>query len=129
MLIGLFRSNIYLQRNEKGDVQLIGWIKDPERRWEESKKEIMKAWSTYYNEAGGDPQSFTRTSAAYEKEVFRLGTGQEMPAPEIVYSVDTGQKFERSKINKEYALDRREGKGMIKLENADPEDYPTYERV
>lgn len=129
MLMGLFRSNVYVQRDEKGEIHLIGWVEDPKKRWEESKEEIMKSWKRYYKEAGGDPQSFTRTSAAYEKELFRLGTGQEMPAPEIVYSVETGRKFERSDINKDYALDREKGRGMIQLENSEAEDYPTYEEV
>ena len=129
MLLGLFRSNVYIYYDNDGDKEYIGWVKDPEELWEDRRENIMRSWADYYNEAGGDPQVFIRSSAAYEKEIFKLGTGQEWPNPEILYSIEDGTKYRKTGDEPSYALDTNEGRGMMKLENIEPEDLPLYEKV
>ena len=70
MLIGLFRTNIWLNFDENEEVRYVGWFVEPKRLWDIRKEEVLMSLYEIFNDAKRDHKTFIRTSAPYEKDLF-----------------------------------------------------------
>lgn len=98
MLIGTFRSDIYINMNASGVVQLIGWMIEPEQIWDEEKKRIMDDISTFYDDVGKSYRDLINSEAPYREELYEFGRKPDWPSPpaEQVYDVETATKYKHT---------------------------------
>lgn len=100
LFLGLFRTNIYLSPNKKGNVEYVGWYIDPIQLWDDRKSNIADRMVNYFNDVGRDPKKFIRTTAPFSEDLFELGYQREPPNPDIIYKRDIQKHIQR----KEYTV-------------------------
>jgi len=97
LIMGLFRTNIWLHYSDKLAIDLVGWYVEPGSLWAQRKQEVLEALANDFNEFGKDPKQFIRATAPYRNDLFTLGMGQSPPLPEIIYIVDSKEKLQAEK--------------------------------
>lgn len=122
LLIGLFRTNIWLFYGTKESVQLVGWYKEPLHLWDERAAGVLTAIAGDYKDQGNDMIAFIRVKSPYTNDLFTM-VGHEPPKdPDVVYDAWKGHKYvkepERAAAT-HYLLDGDAG-GMFPLSSETP---------
>ena len=98
MLLGLFRTDVWLHFDALGDPDLVGWVIDPLRLWglPEVRAHVLDGLGAAYGDAENDPINFIRTDAPYRADFYHPGVGQPFPNnPEVIYQISTGDRYNR----------------------------------
>lgn len=98
MILGMFRSNIYLKYDSDQNEKYIGWMVEPKQLWQEEKERIVEDLSTFYDDVGKSYRDFINSEAPYREELFEFGRKPDWPNPpaEVLYDCGTGEKFEHT---------------------------------
>ena len=84
MILGYFRSNIWLCLDEDGEPSLIGWLRDPIDLWNETRAELLEKLANDFQDADNDPSQFIKRSGPYDFQLVELNYGKFPPAePEM----------------------------------------------
>lgn len=125
MLTGLFRSNVWLYaKPDDVLIDYVGWVKSPRSLWDQRKIEVLESIKDYFQEAGKDPSEFTKKSAPYEQSLYRYAMDPDLPKPEILWSVASGQKYRAcSEEEATHGFSVEHGDGILPLEEFEGEDW------
>lgn len=129
MLLGAFRSNVYLYSGSPDSIDYIGWIRKPDDLWDVRKSKLMQELIDTYDDANNDYQSFIWNNAPYDLELYPHG-GIDPDWPDesldIIYDVETGDKYTvdtgEPTDETHYYLDTESGQGIIGLDEVDNPD-------
>jgi hypothetical protein len=100
LVLGYFRSDVWLHTDSKAQIKYIGWYVDPEQLWEARKVEALEHLAQSYTDAEQEIVAFIRKDAPYNFDLYNPGYGRETPLPEIVIDVSTGQRYRKSEAEK-----------------------------
>lgn len=130
MLLGTFRSDIYLNVDTRGEVQLIGWMIEPNQIWDEERKRIMDDISTFYDDVGKSYRDLINSEAPYREELYEFGRNPDWPSPpaQIVYDAEDATKFNHTDDGSvaTHWLSQS-GEGLVAFnDRARPSDEPMY---
>jgi len=123
MLLGAFRSNVYLYNSDPDTVEYVGWIKDPESVWELRKTHILSQLSDLFEDANKEYQGFIHNNAPYNIEIYtHSGLEPEWPSPpaEILYDIDENNKYVYcADGDGDFYIDLQDGNGLVEIEDTD----------
>ena len=92
MILGAFRSNVWLAKDENGDPCFIGWLVDPAELWEETKCDFLSRLVNDFSDADGEPSQFIKRSGPYDHQLIEISYGRRAPNhPAIFHSMDGNQ--------------------------------------
>ena len=117
LLIGLFRTDIWLFYGANNNVQLIGWYREPLHLWDERAVDVLTAIAGDYRDQGNEMTGLIRVRAPYTNDLFTMVGQAEPKDPDVVYDVWKGHKFLKevdSAAATHYLLDGEAG-GMFPL--------------
>jgi hypothetical protein len=98
MLLGLFRTNVWLHFDKQANPDLVGWVISPNRLWDLQlrRAQVLESLGESYNDADEDLIRFVRIDAPYRADIYQPGVGQPFPNnPEVVYEIPSGGKYLR----------------------------------
>lgn len=124
LFVGLFRSNLFMMPADKGDIKYSGWFIEPAKLWSH-RKGVLNDMANYFKEVDQDPKQFIRVSAPFEKDLFTLGLRQEPPDPDIIYAVESQNRFRRvnGEASPTHWLEQNEGVNrVIEIDKHEPND-------
>ena len=79
MILGAFRSNIWLSVNENGYPNYIGFYNDPEELWNETKSEVIKKLRNGFDDSDQDPNHFIKQVTPYDVNFLQEAYGRRLP--------------------------------------------------
>lgn len=131
LFTGFFRSNIWIMYGKDEVIEYTGWFTDPKELWENKKRSVLESLADDFQDFDADPKIFIRASGPYDNQMFTLGFGQNPPHPQVVYEVDSTEKYKQVHDPDEatHWLDTSDGNGLISVEIDAPNDDPLYERI
>lgn len=130
MLIGAFRSDIFIDFDMSHSPQYIGWVESPSELWDEEKERVLGELETRYKSVNSSFRDMKNKSISYETELFEWGRNPSWPdsPAQILYDIDNYNEF-RSVDNLSDATHwlNLGGEGLInKKDQSPPQDVPLY---
>ena len=96
MILGSFRSNIWLSLNEEGVPNMVGTLNSFESLWGEAKNDYLRQLTNHYNDADQEANQFVKRNGPYEIQLIQLVFGQKIPdLPNRFFHFELDQWFER----------------------------------
>lgn len=114
LVVGLFRTDIWLGIATDGTVKYIGWYIDPKKLWNLRKKPFLESFTRAFRDFNQEPLTFIRAETIYDNHLYQIGTGATAPLPQIIYDARSGQKFVEDSSAPTHFLDIT---GEIELKN------------
>lgn len=94
LMIGLYRTNIYLSEASTDDAELIGWFRDPEDLWKQRSRAIIDELQRDYEDGEKDPKNFIRLNGPFTHDFYIHGMDAYVTEdPEIVYQIEDGTRY------------------------------------
>jgi len=95
MILGAFRSNIYMELDQSHSPRYIGWVEPPSELWDDEKERVLDELETRYKSVNSSFRDMKNKSISYETDLFEWGRNPSWPNPpaQILYDIDTYQKF------------------------------------
>jgi hypothetical protein len=117
LLIGLFRTNIWMHCDDSDNVQYVGWYKEPKSLWKERATEVLTAIGEEYKNLGSDVVSLVRSKFPYTNDLLTMVGAPPPPDPAIIYDAWKGHKFARelNPANATHRLQDGAGGGMFEV--------------
>jgi len=133
MLIGMFRSNIYLNFDESGEMRYIGWVLDHKELWDDRKEDVLTRLKRYYDDVGKSYRDFKNSESPYELNLYKYGHDPDWPHPpaQILYDTSNHDSFEaiQDREDARYWLES-DGDGLVELSVRSPSDpVPYYSKI
>ena len=95
MLIGSFRTNVWIGLDEDGKPQLIGFLKKPIDLWNETKCDILDKSKSLFMSFNNDSNTFNRADASFNEQLINIAYGKNVPEhPQYFYEIGSGEKYE-----------------------------------
>lgn len=94
LLIGLFRTNIWVMYDRVKNVRFIGWYKEPLQLWRDRAKEVLRAIADDYRDQGNDMTGLIRVKSPYTNDLFSMVAQRPPDDPEVIYDAWSGHRFE-----------------------------------
>jgi AIPR protein len=105
MILGSFRSNVWLGLNEDGDPSYIGFLKDPTRLWNDTKIEYLRTLTGIFDDSGQDPNQFIKQNSPYDHQLIQLLYGRMAPVyPESFINNETAKEYVMDETNPTHYL-------------------------
>jgi hypothetical protein len=96
LLLGLFRTDVWLRLDSEGTPFIVGWNQDPRKLWDNRMLDLLKDLIEDFKSQKSDPKAFIRTSGPYKNDLFTEVFAENPPEnPELIYVVKSGDKFIR----------------------------------
>lgn len=80
MLLGAFRTNVWIGLDTDGRPFLTGWLIEPITLWEQTKCDYLKGLLNDFGDAGNDPGTFIKNSSPYEHQLLSIQYGRQAPS-------------------------------------------------
>ena len=95
MLLGSFRSDVFLETDSSHNPRYIGWVESPDDLWDEEKERVLEELETRYKSVNSSFRDMKNKSISYEVEVYEWGRNPSWPTPpaEILYDIDSYEKY------------------------------------
>ncbi len=119
LIIGLFRTDLWLHPSMNGGHDYIGWFISPELLWEKRRATVMSHLADDYTSFNNDPKEFIRAAAPFRENLFELGTSMDPPFPEIIINTSTGERYHKvnSSAESTHYLKRNSPEGLLPKED------------
>ena len=105
MILGAFRSNVWLSVDEDGDPNFIGFVEDPMELWSETRIDLIRDLLSLFEDRDRDPNQFIKQSAPYDKSLLQILYGRNLPEfPNFFYDIETKTKYEMSETPAHYLV-------------------------
>lgn len=133
MLLGAFRSDIFLDLDQSHDPRYIGWVEAPDELWADEKERVLDELESRYKSVNSSFRDMKNKSISYEVEMFKWGRNPSWPNPpaETLYDIDTYEVFKSvdDVSDATHWLDPG-GQGLVKKSNQAPSsNAPLYKSV
>lgn len=79
MILGSFRSNVWVGLNDEGEPSYIGLLVDTEELWSEGKIDLLKKLTNLFEDSTQEPNQFIKSNAPYENQILSIVYGQRSP--------------------------------------------------
>lgn len=96
MMIGMFRSDVYVYYDTDAVPACIGWLMPPKELWDDKKIEVLDQLSEYYS-SDGNLREFMNNPAPYTMQLYQYDTyasGYPYPGKKL-YEVGSGTEYNR----------------------------------
>lgn len=96
MMVGMFRSNVYIHLDTSANPVCAGWLVDPQKLWDDKKEPILDTLSEYYS-SEGNLREFMNSPAPYKEQLYQFDSfASDYPYPaHILYDVESGGRYGR----------------------------------
>ena len=133
MILGAFRSDIFIEFDQSHDPRYVGWVETPHELWDDEKERVLDELETRYKSVNSSFRDMKNKSISYETELFEWGRNPSWPNPpaKILYDIDSYDEFASvdDVADATHWLDPGD-KGLVeKKKVAPPSDAPLYESV
>lgn len=130
MLLGAFRSDVYVYNTDPDTIRYIGWIKSPEDLWDLRKSSAINQLADLYEDANKEYQGFIHNNAPYDLELYTHGGLEpEWPEPpaEVLYDVKTDERYTLTTEDVgDFYLDLTSGNGLVEVDDKDELDRSKF---
>lgn len=94
LMVGLFRTNLYVSSSDVENAKLVGWIRDPQDLFEQRSLAVLNNLQADYKDGGQDPKNFIRLNGPFTHDFYSHGMGQTLTeSPQHIYQVESGQRY------------------------------------
>jgi hypothetical protein len=94
MFLGCFRSNVWIGKNEDGDVFIIGFLVDNIQLWNDAKIELLTKLTSSFADCDQEPNQFIKNNTPFENQLLSIAYGKRPPAYPIYFRrIEDGKKF------------------------------------
>lgn len=94
LMIGLFRTNIYLSEVNTDNADLIGWFRSPDTLWIDRSEAILNELQSDYRDGDSDPKNFIRLNGPFTHDFYIHGMSNTVDeSPDIVYKIEDGSRY------------------------------------
>jgi hypothetical protein len=115
MMLGAFRSNVWIAKDELGNPSLIGMIMNPEALWQESFGEYLRSLSGIFSDSDQNPSIFIKANSPYDSQLLTISYGRRPPEnPLYFHDLSNGVKYTKADAdNATHILEYSEGYGSL----------------
>jgi hypothetical protein len=94
MMLGAFRSNVCLVKNEEGYASLVGLLDDPEQLWLNNYEAYLDQLMNMFGDKDQNPLLFVKSDGPYDLQLMALEHGRHLPdIPSLLADVASGQRY------------------------------------
>ena len=79
MLLGSFRSNVWLGLNDDGIADYVGFLVDPGELWDKTRHEILEKLLSAFDDANKEPLQFIKKNVPYDQQLINFEYGKNPP--------------------------------------------------
>jgi hypothetical protein len=91
MMLGAFRTNICVVKNEDGYPSHVGFLDDPERLWNNNFNDYLEKLRTMFKDKEQAPLLFVKSDGPYDEQLITLEHGRHPPSrPSLLIDVNSG---------------------------------------
>lgn len=130
MILGMFRSDLYMKLDGDVDVSYIGWMVDPKILWQEEKERVMDNVSTFYDDVGKSYRDLINSEAPYREELYEFGRNPSWPDPpaQVLYDAESAKEYTATtELSEATHWLSDSGEGLIEIEEEPrPDSEPLY---
>lgn len=95
MMLGAFRSDVCLIKNEKGYASLVGLLDDPEQLWLNNYRAYLDQLMNMFGDKDQNPLLFVKSDGPYDLQLMALEHGRHLPdTPVLLADVLSGQRYQ-----------------------------------
>jgi hypothetical protein len=98
LLIGLFRTNIWLSYDSNNRVTLVGWYKEPKQLWDQRAGDVLTAISGDYHDQGNDIIALIRIRSPYTNDLLSMVATAPPSDPDVIYDAWKGHRYVKESL-------------------------------
>ncbi len=94
MILGAFRSSIWLGKDDDGLPAFVGFLQDPAELWDQAKVDFLRTLTGLYEDSGKEPNQYIKSNAPYEQQLMQIIFGRRAPShPVEFFQIADGKRF------------------------------------
>ncbi|WP_276253585.1 AIPR family protein [Halomontanus rarus] len=94
LMIGLYRTNLYMSLDKPEKTELIGWFREPAELWSQRSLAVLNSLQNDFKDASNDPKKFIRLNGPFSHDFYKHGMNAEISEePAVIYDVKTGMRY------------------------------------
>jgi hypothetical protein len=95
MMLGAFRSDVCLIKNEEGYASLVGLLDDPEQLWLNNYQAYLDQLMNMFGDKDQNPLLFVKSDGPYDLQLMALEHGRHLPdTPSVLADVLSGCRYQ-----------------------------------